>query len=165
MLQAAKYIGAGLATIGLTKTILSPVLSPRLLCPSVISSTAEVAIRVVNEMLLSLPKDSIVLNHITEVASKSANMLQVTAQSQGDLVNPINLVEFSNGNIPEGLVPKEAGVYVFTEKRSSSDQSVPGQAFGSAVDFRRRLGDHKDQFSGSSRQTSLHKSGDITAFN
>ena len=64
MLQAAKYIGSGLATIGLTKTILSPVLSPQLLCPSVISSPAELAIQTVDTMLSALPEDSLVLKHI-----------------------------------------------------------------------------------------------------
>lgn len=164
MLQAAKYIGAGLATIGLTKQILSPVLSPRLLCPSVISSTAIVAINVLDEMLRSLPKDSIVLNHIIEVAAQSESLLQVTAQAQGDLVKPLSSIEFSEGNIPEGSVTKDAGVYAFTEKVVAPGQTAVRQAFGSAINFQRRLRDHKDQFLGLSRQTSLHKSGDMSSF-
>jgi len=117
MLQAAKYIGAGLATIGLTKTILSPVLSPRLLCPSVISSTAKVAIRVVDEMLRSLPENSPVLNQIS-----------------------VNVTGYST--ITRGYRKSYQPCRVLKEaKQPTSDQTVAGQAFGSTIDFRRRLGD------------------------
>ena len=69
MLQAAKYIGSGLATIGLTKQILAPTLFPNLLCTSVISPLAMKDISTVDEMIISLPKDSLVLQHIQNVAA------------------------------------------------------------------------------------------------
>lgn len=166
MLQAAKYIGGGLATIGLTKLILSPITSSRLLCPSVISPTAKVAINVVDEMLKSLPSDGTVIKHIAKVAEQSESMLQVTAKVEGDLVIPNTLIEFPNGNIPENSVTKERGVYAFTDKKAlSAHPDGLEQAFGSAIGFPRRLADHKDQFNGKSRQTALHKSRKITDLN
>lgn len=165
MLQAAKYIGGGLATIGLTKLVLSPALSPRLLCPSVISPTAVVAINVVDEMLQSLPKDGTVINHITEVAESSESMLQVTAKVQGDLVIPNTPIEFPNGNITENSITKEAGVYAFTDKEPYQNNTELEQAFGSAIDFRRRVADHKDQFNNKAKQTSLHKKRLLTDLN
>jgi len=116
MLQAAKYIGGGLATIGLTKLILSPITSSRLLCPSVISPTAIVAINVVDDMFKSLPADGAVIKHITKVAEQES-MLQVTAKVEGDLVIPNTLIEFPDGNIPENSVTKGRGVYAFTDKK------------------------------------------------
>lgn len=144
MLQAAKYIGAGLATIGLTKDVLSPVLSPRLLCPSVITDTAKVAIIAVDKMLKSLPEDSLVLNHIKQVASNSESMLHVSAEAQGDLVIPSNVLEFPDGNIPNSPETSGAGVYVFTDKEVAPDQTERCQAVGSAINFGRRLDQHKD---------------------
>jgi len=88
MLQAAKYIGSGLATIGLTKQVLSPVLSNCLLCSSVVSPTAIQAIQTVDQMIESLPENSPVFQHIEAVASTSETMLEVTAKVQGDLVIP-----------------------------------------------------------------------------
>lgn len=167
MLQAAKYIGSGLATIGLTKQILAPVLSPRLLCPSVISPTAVVAIRVVDEMLRSLPEDSPVIQHIQSMSGDSA--LEVTGAADGGLAIPLSTITFPDGNIPEGVVLATAGVYAFTKLNAADGQGTTRQAFGSAIDFRRRLGDHKDQFDNRSRQTSLHKIGNhlggINVFN
>lgn len=91
MLQAAKYIGSGLATIGLTKQVLSPVLSNRLLCSSVVSPTAIQAIQTVDQMIESLPENSPVFQHLEAVASTSETMLEVTAKVQGDLVIPFGL--------------------------------------------------------------------------
>ena len=78
MLQAAKYIGSGLATIGLTKKVLAPVLSKCTLCPSVISPLAKNTIQTVDRMLLTLPEDSLVLKHISDISSGTT--LQVTAK-------------------------------------------------------------------------------------
>jgi hypothetical protein len=65
MLAAAKYIGAGLATIGLiTKNILNPILSDKVITPSVISNQAIKAIECVDSILKSLPLNSRVLKHI-----------------------------------------------------------------------------------------------------
>ena len=156
MLQAAKYIGSGLATIGLTKIILAPVLSPKTLCPSVISHLAERAIVVVNDMLISLPKDSIVLKHIQDIASSTE--LGVVASLDEGLVTPFSPLEFPNGDIPSG-VPLGTGVYAFTEKSASKGETKVRQAIGSAVSFPVRLGGHKDQFSGRSKATNLHNVG------
>ena len=156
MLQAAKYIGSGLATIGLTKRLLLPLLSPQLLCPSVISSEAEKAIIVVDEMLQSLPQDSLVLQHITEVALGA--QVSISAQVTGDLVIPTSQIEFPEGNIPSGI-PTGAGVYAFTELSPSKGQAGVQQAFGSTVGFPHRLKVHKSQFAGTSMPTNLHLHG------
>lgn len=135
MLQAAKYIGSGLATIGLTKKIVSPILSDMLLCSSVISPTGKVAIDVVDNMLRSLPEDSPVLKHITNVAMQSESLLKVTGSEQDGLLTPFIVTEFPDGDIPVNKVSKEAGVYVFTEKETAPGQTKRRQAIGSAVDF------------------------------
>lgn len=169
MLQAAKYIGSGLATIGLTKQLLAPVLSTRLLCPSVISPLAKEAICVVDEMLRSLPEDSPVLAHITEVASQSESLLQVIAKANGGLIIPSSKIEFPDGNIPQNTIPVAAGVYIFTENVCASGQTVVRQAIGSSSNFKRRLVEHKEAFNGSGSPTSLHNFGKalggISAFN
>lgn len=159
MLQAAKYIGSGLATIGLTNNILSPILSGRLLCPSVISPTAKVAIRVVDDMLRSLAVDNPVLLHITNVAMQSESLLEVTASVKDGLLSPSSVIEFAGGNIPINKVPNDTGVYVFTEQVVAPGQTEVRQAIGSAVDLNRRVADHKDQFLGLSKPTSLHNIG------
>lgn len=92
MLQAAKYIGSGLATIGLTKQILAPTLSPNILCTSVISPLATKAISTVDEMLISLPKDSLVLQHIQNVAASVE--VQVTATANNGIITPDTLSNF-----------------------------------------------------------------------
>jgi hypothetical protein len=169
MLQAAKYIGSGLATIGLTKNILSPVLSGRLLCPSVISPTAKVAIRVVDDMLRNLNVDNPVLLHITNIALQSESLFGVTGHVEKGLLSPFSVIDFLDGDIPMNKVSKDAGVYVFTEQVVAPGETELRQAIGSAVDFSRRLGDHKHQFLGQSKPTSLHIIGNtlggIAAFN
>src|SRR5271156_1382060 len=94
MLAAAKYIGAGLATIGLiTKNILNPILSNKVITPSVISNQAipasedEGAIECVDSMIKSLPLNSIVLRraHIEKISS--VQLLVVNAyKHKGKLV-------------------------------------------------------------------------------
>ena len=95
MLQAAKYIGSGLATIGLTKKILQPVLSSNRLCPSVISHLAEKAILTVDKMLRRLPRDSLVLKHISEMVSIAD--LHTTAVVEDGHIQPNETIQFSHG--------------------------------------------------------------------
>lgn len=156
MLQAGKFIGSGLASIGLTKQILAPVLSPHLLCPSVISKHAEEAIIVVDGMLQSLPQDSVVINHITQVAENATVVVNALVDKQ--LIIPAQTTIFTNGNITPGI-PKAAGVYAFTELVPSDTEVGPQQAFGSTVAFPHRLVVHKAQFAGTSRPTNLHYHG------
>ncbi len=157
MLQAAKYIGSGLATIGLTKNILSPVLSSRVLTPSVISPLAKVAIDVVDQMLRSLPSDSLVLQHINQVASTVE--LQVTAQIINGIVVPDSSITFPNGQLPSSSSsPSGTGVYAFTEI-APTGQGLAKQTIGSALNFLTRLRTHFDGFLGSGKLTILHRYG------
>lgn len=115
------------------------------------------AIGVVDKMLECLPKESPVFKHIADVSSKAT--IQVTAKVDGQRLIPFKLVEFPYGNIPVNQIPSEAGVYAFTKKANLSQQ-----AFGSAIDFRRRVNDHKNQFIGLAQPTALHKSGRMEEF-
>ena len=112
MLQAAKYIGSGLATIGLTQQILRPVLSSKTLCPSVISPLAQQGIATVDVMLRSLPEDSLVLKHISDIAS-GADVITTTVIESGSIL-PNQVIGF-NGGKPTLPSPSGAGVYAFTE--------------------------------------------------
>jgi GIY-YIG catalytic domain len=153
MLAAAKYIGAGLATIGLiTKNILKPTMSDKVLTPSILSNQAIKAIECVDSMLQSLPLKSIVLKHIEHISKKSA--LKVNADIKEGKLVPNKRVEFYNGEIPEKQVPQSAGVYLF-ELKTNGEQYV-----GSAIDFRARVRDHKYQFEKKRKPTVLHITGD-----
>jgi hypothetical protein len=156
MLQAAKYIGSGLATIGLTKQILQPVLSSNTLCPSVISHLGEQAITTVDVMLRSLSEDSLVLKHIVEIASGVE--LCTTAVVKDGLIVPNQAVSFREGNVTSKS-PSGTGVYVFTERVPAQGSSVCRQAVGSALSFTTRLTQHLDAFAGVINRTPLHVYG------
>lgn len=154
MLAAAKYIGAGLATIGLiTKNILKPILSDEVISPSIIYTQAKKAIECVDFMLQSLPLNSVVLKHIEHISNIQA--LEVNAVIKKGKLVPNKKIDFyhEGGEIPEKEVPQSAGVYIF-ELKANGYQYV-----GSAIDFRTRVRNHKYQFEKQRKPTVLHRTG------
>ena len=124
------------------------------MCPSVISHLAKEAIFTVDKMLRSLPRDSLVLKHIMNIASVTD--LRTTAAVEGGIIIPNETVSFINGHTTS-QPPLGSGVYVFTEHNSANNGIKCSQAIGSALRFDIRLGEHLESFSGNSKLTPLHK--------
>jgi len=118
MLQSAKYIGSGLATIGLVNTLTSKLLKPDLTAsmmnkPVRVTDQANKAISALQQMEASLQNrgQSVVLDHLC----KSIDEMQVQQhfKIRDSRIVPNNSVSFPNNIIQEGSVPKIAGAYAF----------------------------------------------------
>jgi hypothetical protein len=67
LVQAAKIIGSGLATIGLSNVLLSVILNDNLLLSKIIyTKLLKVAISIIESMINSLPKDSVLFKFLNE---------------------------------------------------------------------------------------------------
>jgi hypothetical protein len=73
LVQAAKIIGSGLATIGLTNTLLSLVTDNKdlLLLDVIYTNMAKKAISTIDKMIDTLPGDSLLLKYLNKEISKS----------------------------------------------------------------------------------------------
>src|SRR5436305_10423832 len=156
IVQAAKIIGSGLATIGLTNILLSLIHNNKYLVSDIIyTDLAKKAIFTVDEMIVSLAKNSI-LYKFREIEIPQSTLHINAKNINGNIVlnNYIplnsNIKKRKSQNRKVKLYFNVAGVYLF--KGPSNEKYVgSGSGSGSCMDFYSRLIEHKDQFNNKRR--------------
>jgi hypothetical protein len=151
IVQAAKIIGSGLATIGLTNMLLSLIHNNKYLISELIyTDLAKKAVFTIDEMIRSLGENSTLYKFLETEISKLT--LHINAKNiNGSLVLD-KYTLLSSKKIKEEntmLSFNIAGVYIF--KGSNNEEYV-----GSSTDFYFRLVEHKDQFKNKRKPTKLH---------
>ena len=152
IIQAAKIIGSGLATIGLTNILLSVIQNDNVLISKIIyTELIKKAISTIETMVQSLPLKCTLLKFLEEEIRVST--LEIKAKREKGYISTQNFFSLpiktrlklkplkNNFNI--------AGVYVFSAPNGE-------QYVGSCIDFNSRLIEHKDQFNNRRRPTKLH---------
>ncbi len=155
IVQAAKIIGSGLATIGLTNVLLSLLTENKNLLLSNITYTniAKKAIFTIDRMITSLPHNSLLLKYLKEELPRS--ILKINANVIDNNIEIKYYVNLNSNNknkeINDILDIKflTAGVYTFI---APDDERY----LGSCMNFNLRLIEHKDQFINRRKPTILH---------
>jgi hypothetical protein len=145
LVQAAKIIGSGLATIGLINTLLSVILDDNLLLSKIIyTKLVKEAISIVESMINSLPKDSVLLNFLNEEILSSK--LEIIGKNENNNLVVNELIPLDFNNLKYKKLKKDinssfymAGVYIFIAPNGE-------QYVGSCIDFYSRLNAHKYGF-------------------
>lgn len=141
LLQAAKTIGSGLATIGLTNILLSPLQNNNILTKLYITHLITEAIKTIDDMIGSLPQINQLHKFLEEEVPNS--FIYVNAKIENDIVIGNNYIHsFSDGqknNIKKPIYPFHiAGVYVFSTLTNE-------QYIGSSTNIYKRLSEHKHE--------------------
>ena len=152
IIQAAKIIGSGLATIGLTNILLSVIKNENVLISKIIyTELIKKAISTIDTMVQNLPLNSTLLKFLEEEIKVST--LEIKAKREKGYIGTEN---FFSLHINTRLKMKSlnndfntAGVYVFSAPNGE-------QYVGSCINFYSRLIEHKDQFNNRRRPTKLH---------
>jgi hypothetical protein len=145
IVQAAKILGSGVATVGLKSVLLSIIHDDNLLLSKVIyTKLVIVAISTVENMLNSLPKDSVLLKFIEREILLSK--LEIIGKSNNNKLIIDKLIPLDFNNLNYKKLKQDinfdfyiAGVYLF--KAPDGEQYL-----GSCMDFYARLNMHKDSF-------------------
>jgi hypothetical protein len=146
LVQAAKIIGSGLATIGLTNTLLSLVTENKdlLLSDVIYTNMAKKAISTIDKMIDSLPNDSVLLKFLNEEISKS--ILKINGIVINNNIEIKDFIDLNLNNKDKEIKNilnidfLTAGVYMFIAPNNE-------RYLGSSMNFNIRLTEHKDQFS------------------
>src|SRR5271154_825284 len=151
IVQAAKIIGSGLATIGLTNMLLSLIHNNKYLVSELTyTDLAKKALFTIEEMIGSLAENSTLYKFLDTEISKST--LYINAKNiNGNLVLDKYTLLSSKKSREENtmLSFNIAGVYIF--KGPNNKEYV-----GSCIEFYSRLVEHKDQFKNKRKPTKLH---------
>jgi hypothetical protein len=155
MLEAAKIIGSGLATIGLINLLLSLLNHNKdlLLSDIIYSKLAIKAIFTCEEMIKSLPETNIVLEFLKKEIPLSILKVNGSIFNNTILVN--EFISLNTKDIKKNIkkiLSHEfliAGVYMFI---APDDERY----IGSCINFNDRLIEHKDQFNNRRKPTTLH---------
>ena len=101
LVQAAKVIGSGLATIGLTSILISLLTDNRqyLLSPVIQTNLVKKAIDNLDIMILNLPKNSLLLNFLNEEIPRS--LLKINGTVINGKIDTKYYVDLSLNNIDE----------------------------------------------------------------
>jgi hypothetical protein len=155
IVQAAKIIGSGLATIGLQKILLSILHDNNLLLSKIVyTKLVKEAILIVENMLNSLPKNSVLLIFLEkEILSSKLEIIGKIENSELVIDKLISL-DFYNLNYKKSKKDINsnfyiAGVYLF--KAPDGEQYL-----GSCMDFYARLNIHKDSFKRTKKEVKLY---------
>ena len=153
IVQAAKIIGSGLATIGLTNILLSLIQNDNLLISKInITELGKKGISTIDKMIESLPKDSLLLKFLMHEISLST--LKINGKAENGLIIPTDMI-LLDLNYKKKIVTiidsqfNIAGVYVFIGPDGE-------QYVGSCIDINSRLIEHKHQFKNRRRPTKIH---------
>ena len=155
IVQAAKIIGSGLATIGLKSVLLSIIDDDKLLLSKIIyTKLVRKAINTVENMLNSLPKNSVILKFLEREILLSK--LEIIGKNKNDklIINKLILLDFNNlyYKKPKKDINSDfyiAGVYLF--------KAPDGEEYlGSCMDFYARLNMHKDSFKRTKKKVKLY---------
>lgn len=155
ILQAAKIIGSGLATIGLINLLLSLLNHNKdlLLSDIIYSKLAIKAIITCEEMIKSIPETNIVLGFLKKEIPLSILKVNGSIFNNTILVNEfISLKTKDRKKDIKKILSHEfliAGVYLFI---APDDERY----IGSCINFNDRLIEHKDQFNNRRKPTTLH---------
>lgn len=144
IVEAAKIIGSGLATIGLKDILLSIIKSDdKLISKIIYTKLINEAISTVDNMLNSLPKDSVLLKFLEkEILSSKLEILGKKNENNELVIDKLILL---TSNLSYKKVNKTnldfylAGVYLFKAPDGK-------QYLGSCMDFYARLMEHKARF-------------------
>jgi|SRR5271167_3016628 len=145
LVQAAKIIGSGLATIGLSNVLLSVIRDNNLLLSKIIyTKLVKEAISIVESMINSLLKDSVLFNFLNEEILLSRIEIMGKNENNNLVVNeliPLNFNNLKYKKLKEDINSSFyiAGVYIF--EAPNGEQYV-----GSCIDFYTRLNAHKNSF-------------------
>ena len=91
IVQAAKIIGSGLATIGLTNILLSLIQNDNLLISKInITKLGKKGISTIDKMIESLPKDSLLLKFLMHEISLST--LKINGKAENGLIIPTDMI-------------------------------------------------------------------------
>lgn len=145
LVQAAKIIGSGLATIGLSNVLLSVIHDDNLLLSKIVyTKLVKEAISTVESMINSLPKDSVLLHFLNKVILSSK--LEIIGKNKNNILVINKLISLNFNNLNYKKLKKDinsnfyiAGVYLF--KAPNGEQYVR-----SSMDFYTRLNRHKNSF-------------------
>ena len=155
IVQAAKIIGSGLATIGLTNTILSLLTNNKelLLSNIIYTNLAKKAILTIDKMIISLPNNSLLLKFLNEEVIKSILKINgIIINNNLEFKNYINLNSNTKDKDIKNILNIDflnAGVYMFIAPNNE-------RYIGSCINFNMRLIEHKDQFINRRKPTGLH---------
>jgi hypothetical protein len=155
IVQAAKIMGSGMATIGLTNNLLSLIRDNKLLISKIYyTDLIKKGILTIDDMirtLLNENKNSILLKYLEEEIGLSILLIN------GRNINGI--IKVNDDIFIKTLDKKKvsklnnsfmvAGVYLFN---GPNDE----QYVGSCMNFKSRLNEHKDQFKSKRKPTKLH---------
>ena len=153
IVQAAKIIGSGLATIGLTNILLSLIQNDSLLLSKInITELGKKGISTIDKMIESLPKDSLLLKFLMHEIALSS--LKIYGKVENGLIVHTNMIllDLNYKNKMTNIIDSKfyiAGVYVFIAPNGE-------QYVGSCMDFNSRLIDYKHQFKNRRRPTKIH---------
>lgn len=155
LVQAAKIIGSGLATIGLINVLLSVIHNDDILLSKVVyTKLVKEAIHTIESMINSLPKNSVILKFLEEEILLSK--LEIIGKNKKNKLVINKLVPLDFNNLYYKKLKKDinsnfyiAGVYLF--KAPNGEQYV-----GSCMDFYSRLKAHKNSFGKNRNNVKLH---------
>jgi hypothetical protein len=145
LVQAAKIVGSGLATIGLHSVLLSIIQDDNLLLSKIIyTKLIKEGISTVENMLKSLPKNSILLKFLEKEILSSK--LKIISKNKNNKLIINKLIPLDFNNLSYKKLKNDinsdfyiAGVYLFEAPDNE-------QYLGSCMDFYTRLNTHKDSF-------------------
>jgi hypothetical protein len=143
IVQGAKIIGSGLATIGLSNVLLSVIQNDNLLLSNIVyTKLIKKAISTIETMINSLPKDSVLLSFLEKEILSSK--LEIIGKNKNNILvidNLIPLISYSNNKNIKNINSDfyTAGVYLF--KAPNGEQYL-----GSCMNFYSRLISHKNCF-------------------
>jgi GIY-YIG catalytic domain len=157
IVQAAKIIGSGLATIGLLDTLLSVIKNNKNLISEIVyTDLAKKAIHTVSEMINSLDKDSLLYEFLHKEIPESA-LITNGKLMKGDLIvdnyDILKKITYKKGNVFKNINSSFfiAGVYIFIGQNNE-------QYIGSSINLYTRLRKHKSRFKDKRRVSKLYVS-------
>jgi hypothetical protein len=162
LVQAAKIIGSGLATIGLkeklisplTNILLSPLDSKYLITKIILTHLSIEAIKTVDKMIGSLSNNNKLYKFLVEEIPNS--FIYINSKIKNDIVVGENFIH-SLSDCKKSFIKKPdypfhiAGVYVFCTLNNE-------QYIGSTIDLYKRLSDHKHELICKREQSKLYLS-------
>src|SRR5215471_10036818 len=99
LIQAAKIIGAGIATVGLSNILLSVIQNDNLLLSKIVyTKLIKEAISTIENMIKSLPKDSVLLKFLEKEVLLSKLEIRGINKNNKLIIDKLILLDFDNLN-------------------------------------------------------------------